>query len=168
MQRNCTNLLSIIQAPNYLEFKQDQKYTRWDKNPWNTLCKLTHLLSYPNSRDAIAFENKRHEISMNNLKWTLGISFLSPFISHFQVWVQCYLIGKYDESITDAHDNYPSTSYHDELVWAAVWLHLASQKVGFVFSLIGQLKVSLKHMVISLLMFGYNQGFNLTRARESF
>ena len=36
--------------------------------------------------------------------------------------------GKYDKSIKDAHDNYPSTDYKDELVWAAVWLYLATEE----------------------------------------
>ena len=36
------------------------------------------------------------------------------------------VLGRYDKSIKDAHDNYPSTDYQDELVWAGVWLHLAT------------------------------------------
>ena len=34
--------------------------------------------------------------------------------------------GRYDESIEDAHTNYPSTDFTDEIVWAAVWLFLAT------------------------------------------
>ena len=34
--------------------------------------------------------------------------------------------GRYDKSIKDAHNNYPSHDHRDELVWGAVWLFLAT------------------------------------------
>ena len=39
--------------------------------------------------------------------------------------------GKYDKSIKNAHKNYPSTEFTDELVWAAAWLYLATEEESF-------------------------------------
>ena len=39
--------------------------------------------------------------------------------------------GKYDKSIKKAHKHYPSTEFTDELVWAATWLHLATEEESY-------------------------------------
>ena len=48
-----TAMRDVLAAPRGVS--ADQKSTRCDKHPWNALCKLTHLLSYPDSKDAIAY-----------------------------------------------------------------------------------------------------------------